>query len=108
MTGPVPRPEIKVQDLTLSCTGDTSDAEPVTYSWSSENITSNVSKTMKITVSVNFHWVFFNCFYQLIKVSIVSFLLSRNIVLLKINIVNDQWFWKNVFHHVNLNNDGWA
>lgn len=42
MTGPVPKPTIEVQLVSkescdLTCDGDTTDAEPVTYSWAKDN-----------------------------------------------------------------------
>lgn len=42
MTGPVPKPTIEVQlvngeSCDLTCDGDTTDAEPVTYSWAKDN-----------------------------------------------------------------------
>lgn len=43
MTGPVPKPKtefvlVKGEYCDLTCDGNTTDAEPVTYSWTKDNV----------------------------------------------------------------------
>lgn len=92
MTESVKEPTISVKsgenDYVLSCDGAIKDAEPVTYSWSSNDVTlPGSAKEITVSVSVNLHLTCWCQFNQRVQ---------DHSVLSKIILGIIRGFWKNV------------